>query len=128
MQTVTTEWLQSIESLKSVPAEQLQWLIDNSRHYELAEGEFLFKSGEPLTGTHVILKGRIRISLIQNKGVRNIGFFEANDITGYLPFSRGISFSVDGEVIEPAQVMTFTVERIKELIDHHSSLHRRWCI
>ena len=54
MQTVTTEWLQSIESLKNVPAEQLQWLIDNSRHYELGEGEFLFKSGEPLAGHNML--------------------------------------------------------------------------
>jgi signal transduction histidine kinase len=122
MQTVTTERLQSIESLKSVPAEQLQWWIDNSRHYELSEGEFLFKSGEPLTGTHVILNGRIKIYVNQNKGVRNIGFFETNDITGYLPFSRGMSFSVNGEVFEAAQVMTFPVERIKELIDHHFEL------
>ena len=122
MQTVTTGRLQSIESLKNVPAEELQWLIDNSRHYELSEGEFLFKAGEPLTGTHVILKGRIKIYLTQNKGVRNIGFFETNDITGYLPFSRGTSFSVDGQVIEPAEVMTYPVERIKELIDHHFEL------
>ncbi|MEP6950316.1 MAG: ATP-binding protein [Ginsengibacter sp.] len=122
MQAVTTEWLQSIESLKSVPPEELQWWIDNSRHYELGEGEFLFKSGVPLTGTHIILKGRIRIFSIQNKGVRNIGFFEAKDITGYLPFSRGISFGVDGEVVEPAQVMTFPVERIRELIDRHFEL------
>ena len=122
MQNVTPGWLQSIESLKDVPAEQLQWFIDNSRHYELGEGEFLFKSGERLTGTHVILNGRIRIYLIQNNGVRNIGFFEKNDITGYLPFSRGISFSVNGEVIEPTQVMTFPVERINELIKQHFEL------
>lgn len=51
MQTVTTSWLQSIESLKDVPAEQLQWLIDNSRQYELNEDEFLFKSEQPITGT-----------------------------------------------------------------------------
>ena len=60
MQTVTTEWLQSIESLKEVPPAQLQWFIDNSSHYELAEGAFLIKSGEPLTGTHVIISGRIK--------------------------------------------------------------------
>jgi CRP-like cAMP-binding protein len=86
MQTVTTEWLQSIESLKSVPAEQLQWLIDNSRHYELGEGEFLFTSGEPLTGTHVILKGRIRISLIQNKECVISVFLRQTILPAIFPF------------------------------------------
>ena len=122
MQTVTTERLQSIEALKNVPAEQLQWLIDNSKHYELNEGDFLFKGGELLTGTHFILRGRIKVFLNQNKGVRNTGFFETNDITGYLPFSRAASFNVNGEVIEPAQIMTFPVERIKELIDGYFEL------
>jgi len=122
MQTVTPEWLQSIESLKSVPLLQLQWWIDNSRHYELGEGEFLIKSGEPLTGTHVIISGRIKIFLPQNKGIRNIRFIEAKEITGYLPFSRGTSFAVDGEVVEAAQVMTYPVEKIKDVIDHYFEL------
>ena len=77
MQTVTKEWLQSIESLKDVPLAQLQWFIDNSRHYELAEGEFLIKNGEPLTGTHIIISGRIKMYLTQNRGMRDVRFIES---------------------------------------------------
>lgn len=122
MQTVTTEWLQSIETLKEVPAVQLQWWIDNSKHYELGEGEFLFKNNEPIRGTHVIIKGRIRIFLNQNKGTRDVGLFVAKDITGYLPFSRGITSFLNGQVMEDVQVMTYPVENIKELINHHYEL------
>ena len=50
MQTITAEWLQSIETLKEVPLTQLQWMIDNSRHYTLSEGQYLFKGGEPIVG------------------------------------------------------------------------------
>lgn len=122
MLTVTTSWLQSIESLKEVPAGQLQWLIDNSRHYELSEGEFLFKAEQPITGTHIIVSGRTRNYLSQVKGERTLGYFEPKEITGYLPFSRGVVATLNSVVIEPVQVMTFPVERMKELIDHHFEL------
>lgn len=44
MKNITADWLQSIEALKDVPHVQLQWLIDDSRHYSLSEGEYLFKN------------------------------------------------------------------------------------
>ncbi len=122
MQNVTTEWLQSIAELKDVPAEQLQWWIDNSRVYELDEEVFLFKNGEPITGTHVILSGRVHMFLNQGNGIRTIGFFDAKDITGYLPFSRGVVSNLNGQVVEKLSIMTFPFARMKELIDGHYEL------
>jgi signal transduction histidine kinase len=122
METVTTEWLQSIETLKDVPKKQLQWWIDNSKHYELNEDEFLFKEGEPVKGTNVIIKGRVRVFFTQKTGVRNIGFFETKDVTGFLPFSRGTVASANGQVVEHLQVMTFPIERMKDLVDNHYEL------
>ena len=54
--------------------------------------------------------------------MRNLGFFKAKEITGYLPFSRGLVFSASAEVVELAQVMTYPIGEIKELIDHHFEL------
>ncbi len=122
MQVVTAEWLRSIETLQDVPDNQLQWWIDNSRHYKLDEDEFLFKTGDQIKGTHVIIKGRIKIFITQKNGVQNIGYFNAKDVTGYLPFSRGAVASVDGQAAEQLQVMTFPVERMKELIDNYFEL------
>jgi signal transduction histidine kinase len=122
MQTITTNWLQSIEALKDVPAEQLQWLIDNSRHYLLKEGDYLFKSGEPIVGTHIIVKGRLRLFIPGNNGVREIGYFEAKEIAGYLPYSRGFVASGTGQVVEDIEILTFPIERIKELIINHFEL------
>lgn len=63
-----------------------------------------------------------RLYYIQSKGSRDIGFIEAKDITGYLPFSRGLVAGAMGEVIRDTQVMTFPVERTKDLIDNHFEL------
>lgn len=122
MESVTTGWLQSIESLKDVPPDQLQWWIDKSTHSEMDEEEFLFKSGEKVKGTHVIVKGRVKAFLPQKSGERIIDFFEVKDVTGYLPFSRGTVATVNGQVIEHLQVMTFPIEKMKELIELHYEL------
>ena len=61
MTTVTSSWLQSLESLREVPVDQLQWLIDNSDHYTLAEGEFLFRQGSPASATYIVVSGMLLI-------------------------------------------------------------------
>ncbi|MEO7961312.1 MAG: ATP-binding protein [Ginsengibacter sp.] len=123
MQTVTTEWLQSIEELKDLPAGQLQWWIDNSKVHEVEEGEFLFRKGDPNPGTHVILSGRLHIFINQSNGSnRTLTFFNAKDITGYMPFSRAVKTNVNGQAAERLTVLTYPFERIKELIQGHYEL------
>lgn len=122
MQVVTKEWLQSIESLKDVPADQLQWWIDNSRHYEIPENEFLVKQGAPTTGTHVIISGRVQLYISQKSGMQNLAVLVAKDISGYLPFSRGLINTIDGRALTTTQLMTFPFERMNELIHAHFEL------
>ena len=122
MQAVTKEWLQSIESLRDVPLEQLQWWIENSRHYELLEGDFLVKHGTETTGTHIIITGRLHLYITQTNSIQSLTILEAKDITGYLPFSRGIVNIVDGRALETTQVMTFPFEQMNALIHAHFEL------
>lgn len=116
MQIVTTEWLQSIDSLKDVPADQLQWWIDNSEQYELKEEEFLFRSSDPIKGTFVLLKGGARVYSNQKNGARTLGHWSAKEITGHLPFSRGAFATVTAQVTEPTEVMLFPFSKMKDLI------------
>ena len=122
MTTVTSSWLQSIESLHEVPADQLQWLIDNSDHYVLAEGEFLFKPGSPTNATYFIRDGVLRIYFMQNNEMRELNRVGAGNITGYLPFSRGVKAGVFAEVIEEATIMSFPIAKSRELISKHFEL------
>ncbi|WP_407429837.1 sensor histidine kinase [Arcticibacter sp.] len=116
MQKVTKEWLQSIEALRDVPQDQLQWWIDNSRHYELEEGDLLLKQGTPTTGTHVIITGRIQLYIAQKAGIQYLSLLGSGDVSGYLPFSRAIVNILDGRALENTQLMTFPVERMNDLI------------
>ena len=122
MQTITAEWLQSIETLKDVPLPQLQWMIDNSKHYTLPEGEYLFQSGDAVKGTHILKTGKIRIYMVQNREMREVGLLFPKDITGALPFSRGAQATVNASILEPADVMTLPIEKFRDMTSLHFEL------
>src|SRR6478735_2171606 len=122
MQPVSPELLQSLPALQQVPANQLQWLINCSKCYELPEGEYLFIAGQPITGTHFIIEGRVKMYIEQKQGARDIGYFETGDISGYLPFSRGLTSTATGIAVKDTSVMTFPIEKTKDLILQHFEL------
>jgi hypothetical protein len=47
MQAVTISLLKTFEALKNIPDNELQWLIDNSKQYELQDCELLTNQGQP---------------------------------------------------------------------------------
>ena len=112
----------AIPALKDVPEYQLQWLIDESEHYILQEGEFLGIPGEDLKGTHFIISGRLEIYRIQNNSKLTVAELPPGTITGTLPFSRGKISIAHVQCLEETQVMTFPKEKLRELITLHYEL------
>jgi len=119
MQTVTVSWLKSLDTLKNVPEEELQWLIDNCSEYTLNDGDALTVQGKPIAGPHFIINGRLALSTVQNGSKRELGTFNTGDITGYLPYSRGIIAQASSRAIGEVRLMSFPTERIRELIKDH---------
>lgn len=122
MQTVTAEWLQSNEAFKDVPLDQLQWLIDNSEHQDLQEGNYFFRSGDPAKGTYVIIRGRMRLYIMHNREMQEINVLMPGDISGLLPFSRGISATVNAKVLEDTTVMLLPTDKFREMISRFYEL------
>jgi signal transduction histidine kinase len=122
MSNITVEWMRTIETLQGVPDNQLQWFIDNSERRELPAGTYAFNVGDPMTGTHLIVSGSIRICQMQNNELRELLVTEAGKILGYLPFSRGMTSSVAGEAIEDTVIITLPMEKMEELIRNHYEL------
>jgi len=116
MEAVTVSTLKSFEALKNVPDDQLQWLIDNSTVNMFADGEYLTTQGQPLAGPHFIIKGRIVLYFVQNGSRREIATIHPGDISGYLPYSRGITATASSQAIGEVQIMSFPTERIREMI------------
>ncbi|WP_217605253.1 sensor histidine kinase [Chitinophaga sp. GbtcB8] len=122
MNQVTVEWLRTIEAIKDVPAEQLQWMIDNSKHQIIPPGGFLFEPDTAIWGTHFLVTGRIRVYRLQNNEVRELAVWPARSIAGYLPFSRGKVAAAFGEALEDTQIMSLPIEKSPELIRTHFEL------
>ena len=122
MKDISVQDLLAIEVFKDVPENQLQWMIDRRRHYELQEGDMMIRPGEPLVGTHVIFSGRIELYRLQNNTKQIISELLPGTVTGILPFSRGKIAIAYGVCLETAQLMTFPKELLRELVTSHYEL------
>jgi signal transduction histidine kinase len=122
MKVIQIEDLQSIEVLKNVPEDQLQWLIDESVHYVLGQDELLASPGDPVTGTHFILSGKIELYRLQNNQKLLLAELVKGSITGILPFSRAKSAAAYLQCVMPTQIMTFPIEKLREMIRLHFEL------
>ena len=122
MQTVTAEWLQATEVFSEVPLDQLQWMIANSEHLEMQEGSYFFKSGDPVRGAYVVISGRMRLYILHNREMQEINVLTSGDISGMLPFSRGISATVNAKVLEETKVMLLPTGKFREMISRFYEL------
>ncbi|WPQ64810.1 ATP-binding protein [Chitinophaga sancti] len=116
MVNISTEWLQSVEAFKDVPVEQLKWLAENSESKTLLPGDFMFKTGAPLDATYILISGKLRLYYLQNNDPVEITVMEAGTISGYLPFSRGMTATIYSEAVEESQLMCFPIEKIDAMI------------
>ncbi|SHN31381.1 sensor histidine kinase [Mucilaginibacter sp. OK098] len=116
MEPVTVATLKTFEALKSVPDEQLQWLIESCEEVILPEGSVFIKPDVPIAGPHFIIDGEFIAFVMQNGSKRELGTFGAGHITGYLPFSRGKMASVYMKARHEVRLLTFPTERIREMI------------
>ncbi|MCK7553641.1 cyclic nucleotide-binding domain-containing protein [Chitinophaga sedimenti] len=116
MTPVTSEHLQSLDALRNVPLDQLQWLTDNSEHYVVPQGQYTFKKGDALNKLVIIISGQVRMFMASDTQQREIAILEAGTITGYLPFSRATTAFANGMATEDAQLMALPIPQVREMI------------
>ncbi len=122
MQTITSSILKSFEALKNVPEDQLDWLIDNCTEHTLPDGEPFVKPGDELSGPHFIISGRLQLYITQNGSRRDFATFGPGDVTGYLPYSRGMVATANSQAVGELYYLSYPTERIREMINNHFEL------
>lgn len=116
MNKVDAAWLQSIDALKDVPLDQLQWFLDHSEQITLQEGDRVFVPNDPIKGTYIVVEGSFRLCLPQGNEMREVAVFESQDITGHLPFSRAKITIGHAEVVETLTVVFFPIKHEDAMI------------
>ncbi|SDJ85803.1 His Kinase A (phospho-acceptor) domain-containing protein [Catalinimonas alkaloidigena] len=114
--------LTQIEAFRDVPAAQLEWLIARSRQHDLRAGDYLFREGEPVVNTQIILSGLIRFIFPLRGLSQEFTLLEPGEITGYLPYSRIKNAQASGLVLQDASVLSFSRDHLQELVTHHFEL------
>ena len=122
MTKISSQELQSLELLKDVPLEQLQWLIDKSDMLLLREGDFLFGPDNEVKDTFIIMKGRIKLSMLQNGEQVELYIFEPGMITGLLPYSRGWSKFTYGQALTESSILKLSSFHFTEMVNRHFEL------
>jgi signal transduction histidine kinase len=122
MQTVTAEWLHTIDELRDVPESQLQWVIDNSSILYIKEGEFFFRPGMPAVGAYIMITGKIHIYDLVNQEMRDVTTLEPKDISGYLPFSRGLTINVYAQALADSSMLFLPKETFREMTSQNFEL------
>jgi signal transduction histidine kinase len=122
MEPVTAIQLKNIPALKDVPLEQLDWLLTQSEERLVPEGEPLFKAGDPVVNTIIIITGKVRISSTVNGHYREIAELNDDSITGWLPFSRVKTAMGTGLCLKDTRVISCHADKLKKNIEQHYEL------
>jgi signal transduction histidine kinase len=122
MEPVTATQLKNIPALKDVPLEQLDWLLTQSEERIIPEGEPLFKAGDPVVTTIIVISGKVRISATINGHYRELAELNDDSITGWLPFSRVKNAMGTGLCLKETRIISCHADILKKEIEQHYEL------
>jgi signal transduction histidine kinase len=114
--SATVKWLKTIESLKDVPDDQLQWFLDRSAVLHLPTGESLFRPGDLIPGPFVIMSGKVMLCIPCGQELQEVGVYEAGSIGGNLPFSRAQISNLVIEVVDDLSYLQLPLDLLEEMI------------
>lgn len=114
--------LKQIPELKTLPEDQLKWLVEKGTVNAYRDGDRVFKKGEPIDNLRILLKGEANFYVEQNGNLRHLGTIEKGEITGMLPFSRMKSASGEGIVTGDALVYSLHKDFFPEMIRNYYEL------
>ena len=115
-------FLAKLEPFHQIPQNQLQWLLNTGEIRSLAEGEHLFRPGDAMDYTFILLAGRVVFRIEQKGQFREVAQLPTGGITGNLPYSRAKMAQGFGVVVEKATVLALHRDHYPEMILNHHEL------
>lgn len=112
----------NFESLAQVPAEQLEWLQNQShlRHFE--DGEIIVVQGDPIDGPYFVIEGHVRLFRDQGADKQEVIPATTGAIFGYLPYSRGTIITFSAQSKGKSSILHFPIAKNREMIRDYFEL------
>lgn len=112
----------NFESLAQVPAEQLEWLQNQSRLRHFEDGEIIVIQGDPIDGPYFVIEGHVRLFRDQGADKQEVIPATTGAIFGYLPYSRGTLITFSAQSKGKSSILHFPITKNREMIRDHFEL------
>ncbi len=108
--------LAALETLRSAPREELEWLVAHGTLRHLDVGARLSEKGVPVNAMFIVLNGHVAIFIDRGAGRHKVMEWRAGDVTGILPYSRLVSAPGDSIAQEPSDLLAVPREDLPAMI------------
>ena len=103
--------------LKDFSSAGRERLMGRLVYQELADGEYLFREGDPAEGICLVLEGRVEIVKTAGDREKILAFFEADEFLGEIAVLDGQGRSTDARARGPASIAWIpTADLLEELV------------
>jgi signal transduction histidine kinase len=109
--------LKSVPEFKSVPENQLQWLVDHGEIRSYHDGDRVFGVGDSIDGFSVVFSGKLQLYAVRNGNRLDMGAYEPREILGRLPYSRMKAASGEGFAVGNLEVLFLHRDFFQEMIN-----------
>jgi len=110
------ERLSSLSSLRDIPREELQWLVDHGRVSKNEAGTIVVPKGSSTDELYIILSGRIAIRVDRGAGPRLAAEWQTGEVVGLLPYSRMSSSPGNTYIEETVEALAIHEKLFPEMI------------
>ena len=110
------ERLSQHKLIGSAPRKELEWLAGHGFARNAEVGELVSHKGQQVEGMYVLFAGRLALFVDRGAGPVKLVEFQADDVTGMLPYSRLVNAPGDSIVLERMEALELHRDHLPEMI------------
>ena len=114
--TSIIEQIAAIPALSEIPRAQIEWVVERGEYTTIKKGEKYFTKGSPIDKLIFMLEGEAVFRFEQNGQYREVGRWEAGNVSGALPYSRAQSANAEGFALTDLVFFSLHKDHFREMI------------
>src|SRR5580698_3744885 len=116
--------LREVSPLEGLRDEDYRWLAEHGTEQFAAEGDIIFREGEPVAYMNIMLRGEIHVRRVHS-GPMALFIARSGQISGVLPFSRMKTYGGEGRVVGEGWALNIAKEDFDAMLAAIPSMAQR---